>query len=134
MRHHVAMADRERDHLHGVISLLIECHETAEALFTRFEGAEDSRAKRKIVEAALYELKIHAVIEELVLHPALEPELVEPRAKREAIQSLISELEPMTGGERRHDEAFAALAEKVRRHIREEESALFARPRETISL
>ena len=102
-----------------------ECHETVETLFSRFEEAEDSKTKRRIVEAALYELKIHAVIEELALHPALEPELIAPRAERRNVQSLIAELESMTGSESRHDERFAVLSADVRRHIREEEGALF---------
>jgi hypothetical protein len=121
-----AMEDREPSYLHGAVCLLKECHETVESLFARFERTEDARAKRKIVEEALYELKIHATIEELLLHPALEPELIEPEEDRRAVKTLVDELQVMTGAESGHDARFAALSDSVRRHIRAEENSFFA--------
>jgi hypothetical protein len=110
------MDDREQPYLFGALSLLDECDETMEGLFARYEGAEDVRAKRKIVEAALHELKIHATIEELLLHPGPEPS--ERAAERRNIERLIAELEPLSGGESFHDASFAALSQSVRRRGR----------------
>ena len=107
------MDDRETPYLFGALALLKECHETVEELFTRFEGTADILTKRKIVEAALHELKIHATIEELLLHPELVPFEPDP-----SVQSLIAELESMNGDENLHDARFAALAENVRRRAR----------------
>ena len=118
------MADRDTSHLSGTLSLLKDCHVKLEALFTRFEAAPDERTKRELVVAALYELRIHGTIEELMLHPALEPELVEPVAERLNIKRMASSLEAMTGDEGRPDRRFAALAERVRRHILTEETSL----------
>lgn len=97
------MDDREPPYLHGAMVLLEECHETVEALFTRFERAGDVRTKRAIVEAALYELKIHAAIEELI----------EPDAQRGSVQNLIAELESMTGDESRMTSASRLSASPI---------------------
>ena len=120
------MNDHEPPYLHGAISLLKECHEKVEDFFVRFERAEYPGEKRKIVEAALYELKIHSTIEELILHPALKPALIESKEARRSVRRLIAELESMSGSEKRHGAKFAALSKIVRRQIREEEKALFA--------
>jgi hypothetical protein len=124
MRHHRRMADRDTSYLSGTLALLKDSHVKLEALFTRFEEAADDRTKREIVVAALYELRIHATIEELMLHPAVEPELIESAEERREVERMGSYLETMTGKEHRHDRRFAALAQRVRRHILEEEASL----------
>ena len=120
------MDDQDRHYLFGAVTLLKECHETLERLFARFDPSDDVRAKRRIVAAAVYELKIHATIEELLLHPAPEP--FESDAERRCIQDLIEKLESMTGEESRHDSLFEELSEYVRRHIRAEEKVFFEPP------
>jgi hypothetical protein len=127
MRQNAAMddADAEPPYLHGTLTLLQECHEAVEALFARFETAEDPKTRRALVEAALHELKVHAAIEELLLHPALEPELVAAEKEpRRHVRRLIAELEEMTGEEARHDAKFALLSANVRRHIGREKQGL----------
>jgi hypothetical protein len=119
------MTDREPPFLHGAMILLDESHRTTEALFARFDRAEDARERRRLAEAALHELKVHAAIEELVLPDAVAPEvLVTEKEPRRHMLRLIAELEAMTGGEKRHDAKFALLRENFRRHILREE-ALF---------
>jgi hypothetical protein len=48
-------------------ALLKKDHETVKDLFERFENAEGRPAKKKIVDQALTELKVHATIEEDLL-------------------------------------------------------------------
>lgn len=116
------MADRDASYLCGTLSLLKDCHEKLEALFTRFEQAADDPTRKDLAAAALYELRIHATIEELMLRPAVDPELLEA-AERLNVELLAASLEPAAGAPG-HDRRFAALAERVRRHVREEEAAL----------
>ena len=121
------MDDAEPAYLHGALTLLQESHEAVEELFARFETAEDPKTRRKVVEAALHELKVHAAIEELVLHPAIEPETVAAEKEpRRHVRRLIAELEAMTGEESRHDAKFALLSANIRRHIGREKEGLFA--------
>ena len=53
------------------IALLKKDHDTVKALFEAFEKADTPATKRKIVEQALTELKIHAVLEEEIFYPTV---------------------------------------------------------------
>ncbi|MFI5362925.1 MAG: hypothetical protein ACHQ49_13220 [Elusimicrobiota bacterium] len=115
------MDDRESPYLYGALSLLDDSRRTVEALFCRFEQAQDARTKREIAESALHELKVYSTIEELFL--PLEPESIEPEAKRRGVRSLIAEFESMRLGHLRHDDRFAALSRNVRGRIGREAGA-----------
>ena len=54
-----------------VLALLKKDHDTVKELFDRFEKAEGWPAKKKIIELALTELKVHAAIEEELFYPAV---------------------------------------------------------------
>jgi hypothetical protein len=105
-------------YLSGALALLDESRGSIESLFERFEAAEDRRTRRAIVEAVLHELKVHATIEELMLHPGMDSKLVAAeREPRRHVARLISELQAMTGEEKRHDAKFALLTANVRRRL-----------------
>ena len=53
------------------ISLLKKDHDTVKELFEKFEKTESRAAKKKIVDQAISELKVHAVIEEELFYPAV---------------------------------------------------------------
>lgn len=53
------------------IAILKKDHDTVKELFDKFEKAETSAQKEKIITAALTELKIHAVIEEEIFYPTV---------------------------------------------------------------
>jgi hemerythrin superfamily protein len=55
-------------------ALLKKDRDTVKDLFDRFENAKARRAKKKIVDQALAELKVHATIEEEVFYPAVRTE------------------------------------------------------------
>src|SRR5438552_13570561 len=53
------------------ISILKKDHDTVKDLFEKFEKAESSTEKEKIIAKAVEELKIHAAIEEEIFYPTV---------------------------------------------------------------
>jgi hemerythrin-like domain-containing protein len=108
------------------VSLLKADHDQVKRLFEQFEAAKSSPAKRKIVRAALTELKVHAAIEEEIFYPAVRKAIGkeimnEADEEHHVAKLLIAELESMKGSESHFEAKFAVLAENVRHHIQEEE-------------
>jgi hypothetical protein len=111
------------------VSLLKADHKKVKALFTQFENAEGRREKKKIVAAALLELKLHAAIEEEIFYAAVrrtvgKDTMNEADEEHHVAKLLIAELESMNGSESHYDAKFTVLAENVRHHIKEEESEM----------
>jgi hypothetical protein len=111
------------------VSLLKADHKKVKALFTQFENAENRREKKKIVAAALVELKLHAAIEEEIFYVAVrrtvgKDVMNEADEEHHIAKILIAELESMDGSESHYDAKFTVLAENVRHHIKEEESEM----------
>jgi hypothetical protein len=113
------------------IQLLKQDHRKVEELFEQFEKAEDSRARRRIVETTIAELKVHAAVEEEIFYPALREALDEEEKVDEAeeehhvMKLLLAELEKMAPGDERYDAKYKVLAESVKHHVKEEESEIF---------
>src|SRR5512140_2500542 len=111
-------------------ALLKKDHDRVKKLFDRFENAEGRSAKKKIVDQALAELKVHATIEEEIFYPAVrkpvgKDTMNEADEEHHVAKILISELEDMDGRETHYDAKFTVLAENVRHHIKEEEKEVF---------
>jgi hemerythrin-like domain-containing protein len=121
----------------NAISMLKEDHKKVKQLFERFEDADGSPTKQKIVAQAIKELKVHTTIEEELFYPALRHEMEDPGVVEEADEEhhvakvLIAELEKMTGDEKNWTAKFTVLAESVRHHIKEEEGDMFKKARKT---
>jgi hypothetical protein len=114
------------------LALLKKDHDTVKGLFGKFEKAEGRSAKKKIVEQALTELKVHAVIEEELFYPAVRKPvgkniMNEADEEHHVAKVLIAELEEMDGREGHYDAKFTVLAENVRHHIKEEEDEVFSK-------
>ncbi len=112
------------------VALLKKDHDTVKDLFSKFEKTESRPAKKKIVEQALTELKIHAALEEEIFYPAVRKRvgndiMNEADEEHHVAKVLIAELSEMDGHEDYYDAKFTVLAENVRHHIREEESEVF---------
>lgn len=108
------------------VSLLKEDHDQVQRLFDEFKAAKTRSTKRKIVRAALIELKVHAAIEEELFYPAVRKPvgkaiMNEADEEHHVAKLLIAELEAMDGSESHFDAKFTVLAENVRHHIKEEE-------------
>ncbi|MGV3486519.1 MAG: hemerythrin domain-containing protein [Planctomycetaceae bacterium] len=111
------------------IALVKEDHDRVKGLFDDFEQAKTRASKRKIVRAALTELKIHAAIEEELFYPAVRKAvgkeiMNEADEEHHVAKLLIAELDSMDGSESHFDAKFQVLAENVRHHIKEEENEM----------
>lgn len=116
------------------VSLLKADHDKVQRLFDEFEAAKSRPAKRKIVRAALLELKVHAAIEEELFYPAVRKSIGkeimnEADEEHHVAKLLIAELDAMDGSESHFDAKFTVLAENVRHHIKEEEREMLPQAR-----
>src|ERR1700722_13675154 len=132
------MANATLEKTHDAIAMLKADHEKVKKLFDQFEKTEDKKAKKKIVEEALTELKIHATIEESLFYPAVRQEIddeegimEEADEEHHVAKVLIAELDKMTGNEDHWEAKFTVLSENIRHHIKEEESDMLPEARKT---
>lgn len=119
----------------AAFALLKKDHETVKGLFDRFEKADGRPAKKKIVDQAIAELKVHATIEEEIFYPAVRKPvgkdvMNEADEEHHVAKILIAELEEMDGRESHYDAKFMVLAENVRHHIKEEEGEVFPKAKD----
>jgi hypothetical protein len=117
------------------ISIILKDHDRVKDLFDRFEKADSSAAREKLIAAAVTELKIHAVIEEELFYPTVRKHvgknlMNEADEEHHVARVLIAELDA-TGRENDHRDAkFKVLAESVRHHIKEEENEILPKAKE----
>ena len=117
------------------ISILKKDHEVVKSLFEKFEKADSASMKEKIIQEALAELKMHAVLEEEIFYPAVRKKvggkiMNEADEEHHVARVLIAELD-RNGTQHDHREAkFTVLAESVRHHIKEEEGEMLPKAKE----
>lgn len=117
------------------ISILKKDHDKVKGLFEQFEKAGTPAAKKKIMEQALTELKIHAVLEEEIFYPAVRAHvggkvMNEADEEHHVARVLIAELDHTTDRNDHLDAKFTVLAESVRHHIKEEEDEMLPKAKE----
>jgi Uncharacterized conserved protein len=111
------------------IAILKKDHDAVKDLFEKFEKADSTAQKEKIIAKAVHELKIHAAIEEEIFYPAVRKH-VEKDMMNEADEEhhvarvLIAELDTGRRDNDHRDAKFTVLAENVRHHIKEEENEM----------
>jgi hypothetical protein len=111
------------------IAVLLKDHDTVKALFDRFDKAASGHEKDKIIDEAVLELKIHAVIEEEIFYPAvrqhIDPDIMnEADEEHHVARVLIAELDRTDPRDAHRDAKFTVLSENVRHHIKEEEGEM----------
>jgi hypothetical protein len=111
------------------IAILKKDHDTVKGLFDEFEKTETPARKSKIINRALTELKIHAILEEGIFYPTVRAQvgkdiMNEADEEHHVAKVLIAELDTVSKGDDHRDAKFTVLAESVRHHIREEESKM----------
>ncbi len=118
------------------VRLLKQDHREAEALFARFEKAEDDVEKQRIADEVCTALTIHAQIEEEIFYPAAyealdDDDLVdEAEVEHASAKHLIAQIQSSKAGEPLFDAMVKVLGEYVAHHVEEEESELFPECRE----
>ena len=117
------------------ISILKKDHETVKELFDRFEKAESSSEKERIITRAVTELKMHAVVEEEIFYPTVRKHvgadiMNEADEEHHVAKVLIAELDLNRGGGDHREAKFTVLAESVRHHIKEEENEMLPKAKE----
>ncbi len=85
------------------ISILKKDHDTVKDLFEKFEKAESSTEKERIITKAVNELKIHAAIEEEIFYPTVRKHvgsdlMNEADEEHHVAKVLIAELDLNGGG------------------------------------
>jgi hypothetical protein len=116
------------------IAILKKDHDTVKGLFDDYEGTEVNAA-RTIIDKALIELKVHAVIEEEIFYPTVRKQvgaglMNEADEEHHVAKILIAELEQSSGGGDHRDAKFKVLAESVRHHIKEEEEKILPKAKD----
>jgi len=117
------------------IALIIKDHETVKDLFDDFEKADTSAVKKRIVDQALAELKMHDIVEKELFYPVVRQHagkeiMNEADEEHHLVRVLIAELDNMPNQNDHRDAKFTVLAENVRHHIREEEGQILPKARE----
>src|SRR5436190_21278011 len=117
------------------ISILKKDHDTVKDLFEKFEKAESSTEKERIITKAVNELKIHAAIEEEIFYPTVRKHvgsdlMNEADEEHHVAKVLIAELDLNGGGGDHRMAKFTVLAESVRHHIKEEETEMLPKAKE----
>jgi hypothetical protein len=96
------------------IAILKKDHDTVRTLFDDFEKAEKTAAKEKIIDQAVAELKMHAVIEEEIFYPTVRAHvgskvMNEADEEHHVAKVLIAELDRGANNDHR-DAKFIVLA------------------------
>jgi Family of unknown function (DUF6496)/Hemerythrin HHE cation binding domain len=118
------------------ISILKKDHDRVKELFDQFEKADSPTAKKKIIDKALTELKIHAILEEEIFYPTVRKHIGdklmnEADEEHHVAKVLIAELDQSGAGRNGHRDAkFTVLSENVRHHIQEEEEQMLPKAKE----
>ena len=119
------------------IALLKADHREVEALFEKFENAQNG-SKREIAEKICNSLKIHASIEEEIFYPALQGEiegstLNEAYVEHDGAKVLINDIMASSEVDELFDAKVKVLSEEIKHHVGEEEmraEGMFAQARE----
>ncbi len=117
------------------IAILKKDHDAVKELFDKFEKAEKTAVKEKIIDQAVTALKLHAVLEEELFYPAVRAHvgsevMNEADEEHHVAKVLIAELDSPFGKNDHRDAKFTVLAESVRHHIKEEENQMLPKAKE----
>jgi hypothetical protein len=117
------------------IAILKKDHDRVKGLFEESEKAETAGRKTKIIDQALTELKIHAILEEEIFYPTVRARvgkdiMNEADEEHHVAKVLIAELDTVDAKNDHRDAKFTVLAESVRHHIREEENEMLPKAKE----
>lgn len=119
------------------VKMLKDDHAEVKKLFAEFEKA-DGRSKTRIVNEAIMELEIHAMIEEEIFYPAIEKAtkeedmMAEAEEEHHVAKMLMEEIKSLdrSSDSTTYDAKFTVLAENVKHHIKEEETEMLPKAKD----
>jgi hemerythrin-like domain-containing protein len=121
----------------NALRLLKEDHDRVKALFERFERTRGDQQKEKLAETICEELKVHAQLEEEIFYPAVREEIedddlmAEAEVEHTSAKELIAKIEASSPSDEKFDALVTVLGEYVKHHIKEEESEMFKKVRQS---
>ena len=127
----------------NALILLRNDHRRVDRLVAEHKQASGNARRQKAIFDEIHrELDVHAQMEETVFYPAMESGLAVPvreqmeeaRAEHEEVKALLKQLVGLAPEDAGYAVAFTNLVETVRRHVAEEEGAIFAAAREFLGL
>lgn len=112
------------------ITLLKSQHDEVEALFTKYESAQDASAKQAIFNVIADNLAAHATIEEKLFYPTvyigeLKDQLKEAVEEHLSAKRVIADLLGMKPEHPKFDAKVKVLQEQIEHHVEEEEDEMF---------
>jgi hemerythrin superfamily protein len=128
-----ARAPRSQD----AVAILRADHRLVSDLFDQYEKSRSAAKKQGIVATICEELTIHAVVEEEIFYPAVKAALKDKELVPEAIvehasmKELIAQVDGRTPDGEMFDAKVKVLSEYVKHHVKEEQTEMFPKARET---
>lgn len=117
--------------------LLQRDHRQVESWFHACESLSDEQQRAELIQKLCMALKVHMQIEEEIFYPRARAEIGEEGLIREAIQEhaevkrMIAEIEQRQRQGQDCTEQLEAMRQALAHHIREEETEMFPKARET---
>jgi hemerythrin superfamily protein len=119
------------------IALLKADHQAVNALFAEYEKTRSVSNKKALVAEICTTLSVHAQIEEEIFYPAvkaaLKDKMLVPEATVEhaGVKQLIAQLEGVEPDGEMYDAKVKVLSEYVKHHVKEEQTEMFAKAKES---
>jgi len=116
-----------------VLSLLLDDHRHAQALFRQFESETAPDKKEQIAQTVCTELAVHTMLEEEIFYPYLRQadaeafgdQLDEAVVEHASVRALIEQLQGMSPKDDLYIAKVTVLGEYVSHHVKEEENEMF---------
>jgi hemerythrin superfamily protein len=120
-------------------ALLRADHKLVDGLFEEYENARTVTQKRALVQKICQELTIHAQIEEEIFYPVVKKALKdhdlvpEATVEHDTLKFLIGQLlsDDIADDKEMYDAKVKVLSEYVKHHVKEEQTELFPKVKET---
>lgn len=118
-------------------ALLRADHKLVASLFEQYESAKSPTKKKALVAQICQELTVHAKIEEEIFYPQVQEALNDHELVPEAVvehatlKDLIAQIEDAEPDGEMYDARVKVLAEYVKHHVREEQSEIFPKVKES---
>jgi hemerythrin superfamily protein len=118
-------------------ALLRADHKLVNDLFSEYEKSRSNVRKKQIVTQICKELTIHAQIEEEIFYPAVKQALKDKELVPEAtvehatLKDLIAQVKGVEPDGEMFDAKIKVLSEYVKHHVKEEQSEMFPKAKES---